>query len=118
VHATGVSFGALLLPSAGWPSLAQRAREVEAAGFDALWLDDHISHPVLPEAPWLDCFTALAGLAGVTRRITLGPLVANIVLRHPAVLARQALTVAERDTNLKVDDAVVDEILTRLPGAR
>jgi alkanesulfonate monooxygenase SsuD/methylene tetrahydromethanopterin reductase-like flavin-dependent oxidoreductase (luciferase family) len=37
----------------------------------------------------------LAGLAQHTRSITLGPLVSNIVLRHPALLTRQALTVAE-----------------------
>jgi alkanesulfonate monooxygenase SsuD/methylene tetrahydromethanopterin reductase-like flavin-dependent oxidoreductase (luciferase family) len=90
-----VSFGALLLPSQAWPEMVRRARAVEAAGFDALWIDDHIVHPARPEAHWLECWTTLAGLAGVTERITLGPLVSNIVLRPPALLARQALTVAE-----------------------
>jgi alkanesulfonate monooxygenase SsuD/methylene tetrahydromethanopterin reductase-like flavin-dependent oxidoreductase (luciferase family) len=75
--------------------MARRAREVEAAGFDALWIDDHIVHPARPEAHWLECWTTLAGLAGATERITIGPLVSNIVLRPPALLARQALTVAE-----------------------
>jgi alkanesulfonate monooxygenase SsuD/methylene tetrahydromethanopterin reductase-like flavin-dependent oxidoreductase (luciferase family) len=91
----GVRFGALLLPSQTWPEMVRRARAVEAAGFDALWIDDHIVHPARPEAHWLECWTTLAGLATVTERITLGPLVSNIVLRPPALLARQALTVAE-----------------------
>ncbi len=92
---TSLRFGALLLPSQPWDEMARRAREVEAAGFDALWIDDHIVHPAKPEAHWLECWTTLAGLAGVTERITVGPLVSNIVLRPPAVLARQALTVSE-----------------------
>jgi alkanesulfonate monooxygenase SsuD/methylene tetrahydromethanopterin reductase-like flavin-dependent oxidoreductase (luciferase family) len=88
-------FGALLLPSQPWEEMVRRARAVEAAAFDALWIDDHIVHPAKPEAHWLECWTTLAGLAGVTNRLTIGPLVSNIVLRPPAVLARQALTVAE-----------------------
>jgi alkanesulfonate monooxygenase SsuD/methylene tetrahydromethanopterin reductase-like flavin-dependent oxidoreductase (luciferase family) len=91
----GVRFGALLLPSQTWPEMVRRARAVEAAGFDALWIDDHFVHPARPETHWLECWTTLAGLATVTERITLGPLVSNIVLRPPALLARQALTVAE-----------------------
>jgi alkanesulfonate monooxygenase SsuD/methylene tetrahydromethanopterin reductase-like flavin-dependent oxidoreductase (luciferase family) len=87
--------GALLLPNVGWPELARRAAEVEAAGFDAVWVDDHIVHPARPESPWLEAWTTLAGLAGATSRITIGPLVSNIVLRPPALLARQALTVSE-----------------------
>jgi alkanesulfonate monooxygenase SsuD/methylene tetrahydromethanopterin reductase-like flavin-dependent oxidoreductase (luciferase family) len=94
-ESTSPRFGALLLPSQPWEEMARRAREVEAAGFDALWIDDHIVHPAKPEAHWLECWTTLAGLAGVTDRITIGPLVSNIVLRPPAVLARQALTVSE-----------------------
>jgi alkanesulfonate monooxygenase SsuD/methylene tetrahydromethanopterin reductase-like flavin-dependent oxidoreductase (luciferase family) len=88
-------FGALLLPSRPWKEIVRRAREVEEAGFDALWIDDHFVHPAHPEAHWLECWTTLAGLAGATERIAIGPLVSNIVLRPPAVLARQALTVAE-----------------------
>jgi alkanesulfonate monooxygenase SsuD/methylene tetrahydromethanopterin reductase-like flavin-dependent oxidoreductase (luciferase family) len=43
----------------------------------------------------MESFGALAGLAGVTSRVRLGPLVANIVLRPPAVLALQARTLAQ-----------------------
>jgi alkanesulfonate monooxygenase SsuD/methylene tetrahydromethanopterin reductase-like flavin-dependent oxidoreductase (luciferase family) len=87
--------GALLLPSLTWPELERLAGEVEAAGFSAVWIDDHIAHPARPNAHWLECWTVLAGLARTTRRLTIGPLVSNIVLRPTALLARQALTVAE-----------------------
>lgn len=90
-----MTFSALLLPSPTWGELERHAGEVEAAGFAALWIDDHIAHPARPDAPWLECWTALAALARATDRVTIGPLVSNVVLRHPALLARQALTVAE-----------------------
>jgi alkanesulfonate monooxygenase SsuD/methylene tetrahydromethanopterin reductase-like flavin-dependent oxidoreductase (luciferase family) len=76
-----------------WPELVRNAREVEAAGFDVVWIDDHLVDPRDPAAPWLESWTALAGLATATETIRLGPLVANLVLRHPALLARQAITV-------------------------
>jgi alkanesulfonate monooxygenase SsuD/methylene tetrahydromethanopterin reductase-like flavin-dependent oxidoreductase (luciferase family) len=86
-------FGALLIPAAPWPVLAERCRRAEELGFDSVWLDDHIVHPATPDAPWHESWTALAGLAAQTSSIRLGVLVANAVLRHPAMLARQALTV-------------------------
>jgi alkanesulfonate monooxygenase SsuD/methylene tetrahydromethanopterin reductase-like flavin-dependent oxidoreductase (luciferase family) len=88
-------FGALLLPDAPWPELARRAQRAEALGFDWVWVDDHARHPADPQRPWMESWTALAALAGVTSRVTLGPLVANIVLRPPAVLALQARTLAQ-----------------------
>src|SRR5690606_6872812 len=88
-------FGALLLPTGSWPDLVQRAREAEAIGFDFVWLDDHAAHPARPRAPWSEVWTALAGLAAATTRVRLGPLVANVILRHPVLLARQARTVEQ-----------------------
>jgi alkanesulfonate monooxygenase SsuD/methylene tetrahydromethanopterin reductase-like flavin-dependent oxidoreductase (luciferase family) len=90
-----VRLGALLLPNVGWPELARRAQEVEALGFDAIWLDDHLAHPADPDGPWLESFAALAALAQVTSRVTLGPLVANTILRPAATLRRQALSLDE-----------------------
>jgi alkanesulfonate monooxygenase SsuD/methylene tetrahydromethanopterin reductase-like flavin-dependent oxidoreductase (luciferase family) len=84
--------GALLLPDAHWPELVRRAQRAERLGFDWVWVDDHAHHPADAAQPWMESWTALAGLAGVTARVVLGPLVANPVLRAPAVLARQART--------------------------
>jgi alkanesulfonate monooxygenase SsuD/methylene tetrahydromethanopterin reductase-like flavin-dependent oxidoreductase (luciferase family) len=88
-------FGALLLPDVPWPQLVARARAAERLGFDWVWLDDHAFHPARPDGPWLETWTALAGLAAATERVRVGPLVANVVLRPPVVLARQARTVEQ-----------------------
>jgi alkanesulfonate monooxygenase SsuD/methylene tetrahydromethanopterin reductase-like flavin-dependent oxidoreductase (luciferase family) len=87
-------FGALLLPDAPWPELVRRAQRAEALGFEWVWVDDHARHPADPARSWMESWSALAGLAGATSRVTLGPLVANIVLRAPALSLLQARTLA------------------------
>lgn len=85
-------FGVLLFPNAAWPTLVDRCERAEELGFRSLWIDDHGANPQAPRSNWFEAFTTLAGLATCTRRILLGPLVSNVVLRHPALLARQAIT--------------------------
>jgi alkanesulfonate monooxygenase SsuD/methylene tetrahydromethanopterin reductase-like flavin-dependent oxidoreductase (luciferase family) len=87
------TFGVILLPDAPWAELVERARRVEAMGFDTLWVGDHFVNPYAPAGPWFDGWTTIAGLASVTTRIRLGPLVSSITLRNPALLARTAMTV-------------------------
>jgi alkanesulfonate monooxygenase SsuD/methylene tetrahydromethanopterin reductase-like flavin-dependent oxidoreductase (luciferase family) len=84
---------ALLIPNVGWPELLARARRLEDMGVSTVWVDDHLLNPAHPEQPWLDAWSVLAALATATTRIRLGPLVANGILRPPAVLARHALSV-------------------------
>jgi alkanesulfonate monooxygenase SsuD/methylene tetrahydromethanopterin reductase-like flavin-dependent oxidoreductase (luciferase family) len=43
----------------------------------------------------LECWTTLSAVAAVTSRLTIGTLVANVMNRHPAVLARMAATLNE-----------------------
>jgi alkanesulfonate monooxygenase SsuD/methylene tetrahydromethanopterin reductase-like flavin-dependent oxidoreductase (luciferase family) len=86
-------FGALLFPNVSWTTLVDRCERAEEMGFRSLWIDDHGANPQAPRSNWFEAFTTLAGLANCTRRILLGPLVSNVVLRHPVMLARQALTV-------------------------
>lgn len=86
-------FGALLFPNVAWPTLVDRCERAEELGFRSLWIDDHGANPQAPRSNWFEAFTTLAGLANCTRHILLGPLVSNVILRHPAVLARQAATV-------------------------
>jgi alkanesulfonate monooxygenase SsuD/methylene tetrahydromethanopterin reductase-like flavin-dependent oxidoreductase (luciferase family) len=57
---------------------------VEDLGFDSLWIPDHPG--VLGNATW----TSLAALAGATRTIRLGPLVACAAYWNPVILARAA----------------------------
>jgi alkanesulfonate monooxygenase SsuD/methylene tetrahydromethanopterin reductase-like flavin-dependent oxidoreductase (luciferase family) len=78
-----------------WPELAAMARTAEEVGFDAIWLGDHLLYD-LPDGstrgPW-EVWTSLAGLAAVTERVSLGPLVASTSFHAPAMLAKQAATV-------------------------
>jgi len=80
-----------------WPELAAMARAAEECGFDSIWVGDHLLYrgDGRPErGPW-DCWTMLAGLAGVTERVELGPLVACTAFHPPGILARQAAAVDE-----------------------
>jgi alkanesulfonate monooxygenase SsuD/methylene tetrahydromethanopterin reductase-like flavin-dependent oxidoreductase (luciferase family) len=43
----------------------------------------------------LEAWTTLTAVAAATRRITIGPMVANVMNRHPAVLARMVATLQE-----------------------
>src|SRR5262249_27701132 len=54
---------------------------------------DHFVDWTNPAVPWLEAWTLLAAAARDTTRIRLATYVSQIPLRHPAVLARQALTV-------------------------
>ncbi len=78
-----------------WPELFAMARAAETAGFDSLWLGDHLLYDLpggVTRGPW-EVWTSLAALAAVTRRIELGPLVASVSFHSPAMLAKQAATV-------------------------
>ena len=103
----------VLVPNSGpWPSelgIPAMARTAEAAGFDSLWVSDHI---VLPETieshypfaadgratgptdtPYVAALVALALMAAATERPTLGTAVLVLPLRHPVVFAKQAASI-------------------------
>jgi alkanesulfonate monooxygenase SsuD/methylene tetrahydromethanopterin reductase-like flavin-dependent oxidoreductase (luciferase family) len=73
--------------------MIERWRYLEALGFDLVWLADHFVNPNDPAQPWFEGWTLLGALAAQTNRIRVGTLTTNASLRHPAMLARQALTV-------------------------
>ena len=101
------------VPNSG-PLPAQRgigamASELEAAGFESLWVSDHI---VLPSrigsrypfaadgratwatnTPYFDALIALALIAEATERATIGTAVLVLPLRHPVVFAKQAASI-------------------------
>jgi probable F420-dependent oxidoreductase len=82
-----------------WPEYVALARAAEAAGFDSIWLGDHLLYRAEPDGrpergPW-EVWTLLAGLAAATDRIHLGPLVACTAFHAPAMLAKMAATVDE-----------------------
>jgi probable F420-dependent oxidoreductase len=80
-----------------WPEYRAIARMAEQAGFDSIWLGDHLLYRYpdgSTRGPW-EAWTSLAGLAEATERVTIGPLVAAMGFHAPFMLAKQAATVDE-----------------------
>jgi probable F420-dependent oxidoreductase len=80
-----------------WPEIRAMARLAEDVGLDSLWVGDHLLYRLddgSTRGPW-EAWTTLAGLAAVTERIAIGPLVACTSFHSPAMLAKQAATVDE-----------------------
>jgi alkanesulfonate monooxygenase SsuD/methylene tetrahydromethanopterin reductase-like flavin-dependent oxidoreductase (luciferase family) len=73
-------------------ALRARAEAAEVAGFTGLAVMDHLSPPGAVDQPMYEALTTVTWLAAVTERIRLGHLVLCDSFRHPAVLARQAVT--------------------------
>ena len=80
-----------------WPEYVAMARAAEDAGFDTLWLGDHLLYRYedgTSRGPW-EVWTMLAAIAASTSRIRLGPLVAATAFHAPPMLAKLAATVDE-----------------------
>lgn len=80
-----------------WPELRAIARTAEQAGFDSIWVGDHLLYRYADgstRGPW-EAWTTLAGLAEATERVAIGPLVAATAFHAPFMLAKQAATVDE-----------------------
>jgi len=80
-----------------WPELRAIARTAEQAGFDSIWLGDHLLYRYASgetRGPW-EAWTSLAGLAEATETIALGPLVAATAFHEPGLIARMAAAIDE-----------------------
>ncbi|MCC6625763.1 MAG: TIGR03560 family F420-dependent LLM class oxidoreductase [Chloroflexi bacterium] len=88
-----VRVGICIDQNLSWPEYRDRAQLVERLGYDSLWDCDHFIQPSRPDGPYLEGWTLLAGLAAATERIRLGVLVSSNTFRHPALLAKEAVTV-------------------------
>src|SRR5205814_2138397 len=87
-------FGAAFwIQRTGWPELRDAALAAERAGFDEVWLDDHL---LSDEGDWhdpkLEGWSALAAVAAVTSRVRVGLLVAANTFRNPGLTAKLATT--------------------------
>src|SRR5206468_12327530 len=69
------------------PALAELAGRAEAAGFDSIWVPDHLA---FFGSPVVDPFQALAAFAAGSSTLTLGTSVFVLPLRPPAQVAKAA----------------------------
>ncbi len=77
-----------------WPRLVEAWELAEDLGFDSAWLFDHFMALYgSPDGPCLEASTLLAALALKTTKIQIGVLVYGNTHRHPAVLAKEMVTV-------------------------
>ncbi|HEX4127938.1 MAG TPA: LLM class flavin-dependent oxidoreductase [Acidimicrobiales bacterium] len=73
--------------------LVIRARAAEAAGFAGIAGMDHLTPPLADDQPMFEAMITSAWLAGRTEELRIGSLVLCDSFRHPAVLARQAVSI-------------------------
>jgi alkanesulfonate monooxygenase SsuD/methylene tetrahydromethanopterin reductase-like flavin-dependent oxidoreductase (luciferase family) len=71
------------------------AAAAEKAGFDGLWLYDHLAGSVHGARRVLECWTTLTAIAATVPRLAIGPLVLNVANRDPGTLAVMAATLQE-----------------------
>ena len=76
-----------------FPTILERTLAAEDAGFDSVWLMDHLAAPMAPEVDTFEGWTTAAALAARTSTIRIGHLVTCDPFRHPALLAKMATTV-------------------------
>src|SRR5262245_10832708 len=80
-----------------WAGLLDAARHADTTGWDGVYVADHFMGdaagfgPV--ETPTFEATAAIAALASATERVRVGSLVFGTTYRHPAVLAKWAVTV-------------------------
>lgn len=84
--------GVVILPDLPWPQARSRWLEAEARGFATAWTYDHLSWRSLRDGPWLGTVPLLGAVAAVTSQIRFGTLVTSPNFRHPAVLAKDVMT--------------------------
>jgi F420-dependent oxidoreductase-like protein len=90
-----VRFGAAFwINRTDWPTLRDACLAAEAAGWDSLWIDDHLlADEGDPADTKLEGWSTLAALAVLTTRPRLGLLVAANTFRNPGLIAKTATTI-------------------------
>lgn len=83
---------------ASWAGVRSVATTAESAGFDSVWVSDHLfldwgryGGPLDVQGS-LECWTTMSALAAVTQRVRIGSLTLCNDLRGPALVAKMAAT--------------------------
>jgi alkanesulfonate monooxygenase SsuD/methylene tetrahydromethanopterin reductase-like flavin-dependent oxidoreductase (luciferase family) len=90
--------GVVILPDLRWPVARDRYVEAEQRGFHTAWTYDHLSWRTLRDGPWMGAIPTLAAVAAVTSTIRLGTLVTSPNFRHPALLAKDVMSIDDIST--------------------
>ncbi len=79
-----------------WSAMRDAALLIDELGFDWLLTSDHLmasgDHDADREGPIFEAWQLAAACAALTRRVSVGVMVSGIALRHPALLAKMAIT--------------------------
>jgi probable F420-dependent oxidoreductase len=74
-----------------WPELRELALAAEESGLDSIWAADHLIFREDGSTSGIhECWTILAAVAAITRRVEIGPLVLALPFRNPALTAKMA----------------------------
>ena len=84
-----VGLGLMEFPFTGASDYWRWVDLCEAGGVDSLWQTDRL----LSREPMLECMTAMAALAGRTRRLKFGINVVSLALRDAVLVAKQCATI-------------------------
>ncbi|HZC92133.1 MAG TPA: LLM class flavin-dependent oxidoreductase [Mycobacterium sp.] len=87
----------LFLPQVRMPvaDIVERSRHAEASGFSGVAFIDHLEAPGLRDENIWEAMSVATWVAAKTERLRIGHLVLCDAFRHPAVLAKQAVTLSE-----------------------
>jgi alkanesulfonate monooxygenase SsuD/methylene tetrahydromethanopterin reductase-like flavin-dependent oxidoreductase (luciferase family) len=75
--------------------IVERALHAEASGFDGMAFIDHLEAPGLPNESIWEAMGVATWVAARTERLRIGHLVLCDAFRHPALLAKQAVTLSD-----------------------
>lgn len=73
-------------------AIVQRAQAAEAAGFEGIAFMDHLAPPMAETTPMYDAMMVAGWVAAHTTRLKIGHLVLCDAMRHPAILAKEVVT--------------------------
>jgi probable F420-dependent oxidoreductase len=84
-----IGLGLMEFPFSGMQAYWRWVDVCEEGGVDSIWQTDRL----LSREPMLECMTAMAALAGRTRRLKFGMNVVSLAMRDPVLVAKQCATI-------------------------